>query len=108
MKTIIFLIMLVFSGMTIQPVLSIPNSGADYNITESIMGCNAQPNLDLADHLRPLLEKMGVEIDELKVMDMENMADCTITIKGTYNGKKVELTITFKDISCAELLKQLS
>jgi hypothetical protein len=35
------------------------------------------------------------------------MADCTITVKGTHNGKPVNYEITVHGISCAELVKQV-
>ena len=35
------------------------------------------------------------------------LADCTIRIKGVYNGAAVDVTITIQGMSCSELIKTL-
>ena len=34
-------------------------------------------------------------------------ADCTITVKGVYNGAAVDMTFTVHGMSCPELIKKL-
>lgn len=54
-----------------------------------------------------ILENLGFEIEKLEVLADDDKKECTITIKGTYDNKDVDLTITIKDQTCAEFFKDL-
>ena len=69
--------------------------------------CAEQVNPNITTVLEGILENMGVEVQELKVLDLKNVESCTIRVRGTIDGKQIELIITVEGVSCAELLKQL-
>lgn len=108
MKKLIFPIVLMFLGITIQPAFSTSANILGPSISEDIMECSIQADPDLVELLIPIFEEMGVEVHEMKIVDETNAKSCTVRIVGTYNGKEIDITITFEGVSCAELLKQMT
>jgi len=100
-----FLFALVFVAPRIQAKSSTTLTNPAPN-TEIVV-CAEQVNPNITTVLEGILENMGVEVQELKVIDLNNEESCTIHVRGTIDGKQIELTITVKGVSCAELLKEL-
>lgn len=98
--------MLMFVGLASHQTQAYSITDGEAEIPGSIE-CSAPTNSDLSDLLLPLLKNMGVEVEDLVVVETEIAESCTVRIRGTYNGTEIDVTITFEGISCAELLKQL-
>jgi len=69
--------------------------------------CAEQVNPNITTVLEGILENMGVEVQELKVLDLNNEKSCTIIIDGTIGDMPVQLKITFEGETCSELLRRL-
>ena len=64
-----------------------------------------QYNLDV---IIEALEKLGFEIEKLEVSEAQvEEKKCKITLKGTYKGEEIDLTITIEGQTCAEFFKSL-
>lgn len=110
MKKLIYAIFL-FALVLVAPRIEAKSSAYLTNTnpapnTEFVV-CAEQVNPNVTTVLEGILENMGVEVQELKVLDLNIEESCTIHVRGTIDGKQIELTITVKGVSCAELLKQL-
>ncbi|WP_445665515.1 hypothetical protein [Fodinibius sp. AD559] len=106
MRKLIFLVILLFVGISQQPAFatSMPAAAESPQFIEE---CSIKANPDLVELLRPVVEKMGIEVDQMEVVEQEVKDSCTIRIRGTIDGKKVDITITIDGKSCAELMKEL-
>lgn len=102
-----FLIVLIFAGIAVQPAFSASANFPGTNISEEVVESRFQGDPDIVDLLRPIFERMGIEVDELKVVEPVNKKSCRVTIKGTVDGKKINVTITFEGKTCAELLREI-
>lgn len=54
-----------------------------------------------------MLEDLGVEIIELEFIESGDDKQCTVTVRGTYDGIEIELVFVIKGMTCTEVLKAL-
>ena len=106
MRKLILLMFLLFVSISQQPAFATSVS-AEVESPQFIEECSINENPDLVELLRPVVEKMGIEVDQMEVVEQEVKDSCTIRITGTIDGKKVDIIITIEGKSCAELMKEL-
>jgi UDP-N-acetyl-D-mannosaminuronate dehydrogenase len=106
MRKLILLVVLLFASIGQQPAFATSTS-AVAETPKFIEECSINVNPDIVELLRPVIEKMGIEVDQMEVVEQEVKDSCTIRIKGTIDGKKENITITIEGKSCAELVKDL-
>ena len=53
------------------------------------------------------LEKLGFEVETIEAFIDPDVKKCKLTVKGTLNGKEVELELIIEGMTCTELLKEL-
>lgn len=108
MKTKLAVLALVFFGFGIQPILSVPVCSYPYIVSgykvDNIELHQPDPGLEA---LFPLIEKLGINVKELKAIDDPDGKSCTIEIKGSIGGTPIELVITIQGQSCAEFFLEL-
>lgn len=106
MRKLILLVFLLFVSISQQPAFA-TNSPAVAESPQFIEECYANTNPDLVELLRPVVEKMGIEVEQMEIVEQEIKDSCTIRIRGTIDGKKVDIIITIEGKSCAQLMKEL-
>jgi len=106
MRRIILLLVLLFISIGSQQSFA-KNTPLVKDVPTTIVGCSISSNPELAEVLRPLIEKMGINVEEIELLEEQRAKSCTVRIRGTIDGKEVDITITIEGKSCAELLKDI-
>lgn len=65
-------------------------------------------NNDYIDAIIIVMEELGFETEEVKLFQEHLQKSCKLTIKGTLDGKEVEVVITIEGMTCAEVIKALT
>ncbi|NGP75838.1 hypothetical protein G3570_04285 [Balneolaceae bacterium YR4-1] len=53
------------------------------------------------------LEDLGFKVEAIETYKDPEVKKCTLTVKGIYDGKEVELIIVIEGMTCTELIKEL-
>lgn len=106
MRKLILLLVLLFASISQQPAFASSMSAAAES-PQFIEECSLKVNPDIVKLLHPVVEKMGIKVDQMEVVEQEAKDSCTVRIRGTIDGKQVDITITIEGKSCAELVKEL-
>lgn len=86
------------NSMDARSVVEIPNIALETSINAD------QYDLEV---IVKALEELGFEIEKLELIDPEEEKECKVTIKGTYKGDDIDITITIKGQTCGEILKEI-
>lgn len=89
-------------GLAIQPAFSASSNEA-ISLEGFFVECDVEPDVS---KLTPVFENIGVDVEEIEFVE-QTEESCTVTIKGSIDGREIEVTITFEGVSCAELLEDL-
>lgn len=86
------------NSMIASPAIDFPNSPTQISLNV------VQYDLEV---IVDLLENLGVEVRDLEFLEKGDEKECTVTVRGTYDGIVIELVFVIKGMTCTEVLKAL-
>lgn len=86
------------NSMIASPVIDTPSTPTQISLNI------VQYDLEI---LVDMLEGLGVEIINLEFLENGDDKQCTVTVRGTFNGVEIELVFVIKGMTCTEVLKAL-
>jgi hypothetical protein len=55
-----------------------------------------------------VLKELGLEINNVEFIEQNLLKSCKLTVKGTFNGKEIEVVLIIEGMSCEEVIKALT